>query len=303
MNLEKILLDLNYLTYAVNFLTIITSILSLVIFSRKVFSRSTIGLYCRCLAVFDFSVIFNFTVGITAIAMNTRSLIPKVEWICKMSNFVLTAFSSNSGWILVFFSLDQLINVSMTKRFPFYKKKWFQIALIIGLIIVHLGMYTPNIVLSELQTVMLDANTTTTNCGINSIAFPIVLLIESSVLPLITLLILTGLIVRYLAQSRNRTFNEFSHTMSSANGLVNKRRKDFKYAFNSVILNIMHILLSAPLLIFTTLPTTDYGFYQLLTTIGYFLSLLNQCLHFWVHFCVNSFFRNEVLILFRIRRR
>ena len=284
--------------YVVNFLTIIGSILSFAIFSRKIFSKSTIGIYCKSLAVFDLFAILNFSVGIAALILNSRSVVQSNDWLCKMYNYISPVFSSMCAWILVFFSLDQLITVSMTKRFLVFKKKWFQYSLILGLLAFHLAFISPNLVYAGLVNVG-----GTTQCLNRSIILPIIVLVESSILPLVTLFIITAVILRYLAQSRNRTFNEFSNTTSSANNLANQRRlKDMKFAFNSVILNIIHIVLTTPSVIIGIIPISDISVYMIASIVGYFFYCLNFALHFWIHLFVNSFFRKELFILLRIKK-
>ena len=144
MTIIEIVAYINDSVYLINILTAIGSVFSFIIFSRKSFEKSTIGIYCRSLAIFDLSVIFNLSVGISSISRNSnRSLILDTDWACKMMTYVMSIFSAISGWILVFFSIDQLITVSMTKRFLFYKKKWFQYSLILGLFIFHCLFYIP----------------------------------------------------------------------------------------------------------------------------------------------------------------
>lgn len=309
MNIKEILLYLNYSTYVINTLTIIGSLLSFIIFSRKAFKKSTIGIYCRSLAVYDLFVCINLIVGIASIVMKELSLILDTQWICKMTTYTSSAFSAMSGWVLVFFSLDQLISVSMTQRFLFFKKKWFQYLLILGLFVFHCLIYSPYIFLSDLRNTTNNGSAPPITCYISSIALPIVLLFESSILPLTILSIVSSLIVRYLALSRKKanfstprsaTISEhFSNASTSTNNQRAHRRtlKDYRFAFNSVILNISHIFFSSLLLIFLSLPMNDADFQFLFNTIAYLLYFINFALHFWVHFCVNSLFRKEFFIL------
>lgn len=308
-NNQEILTYFNYAIYTVNFLTIIGSLLSFLIFSRKAFERSTIGIYCKSVAIYDLFVIFNLSVGIASIVMKSRSLILVIEVVCKITSFLLSTFSPMSAWILVAFSLDQLITVSLTKRFLFFKKKSFQYTILIGLFIFHCLIYSPVPYLSGLHNITTSENSSLTTCGNNSIVFPIIILFEGFILPLVILFILTVIIIRYLAMSRSKInivprlkSSESLRNVSSAANMKNHRRvNDLKYAFNSVILNIIHIVFSSPLYILGSLPISALD-YELVNIIGYLLFSLNFALHFGVHFCVNSIFRNEFLILIRIRQ-
>ena len=300
MHTQEINLYISYLTYAVNFLTIVGSILSFIIFSRRAFERSTIGIYCRALAIFDLFVIFNFSVGIASIAMN-YPLMVNTDWLCKTISYISPVFSSMSGWTLVAFSLDQLITVSLTKRFIFFKKIWFQYSLILGLFILHCLIFTPMIFSSSVTNKTIDANISTLICNTEWLALPIIILVEGTFIPFVILFILTAIIVGYLAKSRSQTINQLSSSLPSVRNQMRRRRKEFKYAFNSVILNIMHILLTSPITIIASIHFNDIGLYIIIAAVGYFIYSLNFALHFWIHFLVNSFFRNELFILFRIR--
>ena len=306
-NNQEILTYFNYAIYTVNFLTIIGSLLSFLIFSRKAFERSTIGIYCKSVAIYDLFVIFNLSVGIASILMKSRSLILEIEVVCKITSFLLSTFSPMSAWILVAFSLDQLITVSLTKRFLFFKKQPFQYTILIGLFIFHCLIYSPVPYLSGLHNITTNENSSLTTCGNNSIVFPIIILFEGFILPLVILFILTVIIIRYLAMTRSKINNvprlkktsESLPNVTSTSNMKNHRRvNDFKYAFNSVILNIIHIVFSSPLYILGSLPINALD-YELVNIIGYLLFSINFALHFGVHFCVNSIFRKEFLILFR----
>ena len=313
MGLQEIVSYINDSIYVVNFFTIFTSVLSFVIFSRKAFSKSTIGFYCRSLAAFDIPVIINLSVGIASIAINNnRSLLRDIEWACKMMTYVVAVFSAMSGWILVFFSIDQLIAVSMTQRFGFFKKTWFQYSLILGLFAVHSSFYIPMIFAFSLVNKTSSENVTSTTCSTSSLAVPIIIFAEATLIPLIILIILTSVIGRYLTKSRRRiTINSISHTTNDQQALSsttnstahNRRAHEFKYAFNSIILNIMHIMLLTPLLVFNAIPLGNSDIYLILNVIAYLFYYLNNALHFWVHFSVNSIFRKEFLILIRVKNQ
>ena len=282
---------------AINLMTIVGSILSFIVFSRKAFQKSSIRIYCRALAIFDLYVIFNLSVDVYS-QISGVQLIASNSYVCKVSYFLTDSFTSVQGWILVVFSVDQLIDVSMTKRFAFYKKHWFQYALIIGVFIFHCGLYSQVFVLVTNLGIKIG-NTVSYSCDTLSLALPIVYFIECSLLPFIILLISSSLILRILIRSRRRTGLGTSNSDSS----FTRRIRDLKFAFNSVVLNAIFIIFTTPLVVRLFFPKTDFvtGYY-----INNILSLffyLNYALHFWVHLSFNSIFRNEFLILLRIKKR
>ena len=318
MNIEEIVTYIHDSIYVINLMTILGSVLSFIIFSRKSFKKSTIGIYCKSLAIFDLSEVFNLVVGIASITRNNnRSLILDTKWACKMMAYICAVFSTMSGWILVFFSLDQLVTISMTRRFHFYKKTWLQYTIIFGLFVFHCTIYIPMIFKFSVVYVTNIENENMSTCGTSSIVFPIIIFAEASLIPLIILSILTAIIVKYLAKSRRRvninlrskTSNEqqvsnaaSSSSLSATVISSNRRLKEFKYAFNSVILNIIHILFLMPLLIFTatlSISSLSIDNFLLFNAIAYAFGSLSTALHFWVYFCVNSIFRKEFFILIR----
>lgn len=278
-------LNISYATYTANFMTIIGSVFSIIIFSRKVFSRNSIGVYCRSLAIFDLFNTYNLGVGI-ATKITNQTLFQENNVLCKLYNYISPVFASMCAW-----------------RFEFFKKRWFQYSLIIGLLIFHCLLYTPNLFFSGIVVYQYD-NFTSSQCLNPSFVMPIILLVESSLLTLIILFIVSALIIRFLADSRNKVANESSNTTSNTtnNSARQRRAKDLKFAFNSVILNIFHIFLTTPAVILSAIPISDVVVYLLANLIAYFFYSLNFALHFWVHLVVNSFFRKEFLIFIRVKK-
>lgn len=290
---------IDYAIGVVNVMAIIGSVLSIAIFSRKRFKGKSIGMYCKTLALFDLYVIFVLGVRISSFGLNSRSLTVYFDWLCKASSYIAAAFSTMSGWVLVVFSLDQLITVSMTPRFLSFKTKWLQYSLVIGIFTFHCVIYIPEIFLSGIMNItdIENLNATDFTCGNFSIVIPVIFLFESILLPFIILSILTFLMLRILVKSRSRVFSE-RYSFAVEKITRQRRASDFKYAFNSAILNIIHILFSSPLILYYIIQKSS----QIFRNSAFLFFFSNFALHFWVHLCVNSVFRREFLILLRLKR-
>ena len=290
---------LNYLyraILAINFLTIIGSILSFIVFSRKAFQKNSIRIYCRALAIFDLYVIFNLAIGLTGQILDIQ-IISANNYICKIAYFITVGVSPIPGWILVVFSIDQLITVSMTKRFEFFKKQWFQYAIIIGIFIFHCALYSEVFILVN-NRIAIIANVTYYSCDTNSYVVPLIYLVESSFVPFVIMIVTSSFIVRILVRSRRKI-----GLGTSTDSSFVRRLRDLKFAFNSVILNLIFILFTTPLVIYYLLPKYDFVASYYINQITSIFFYLNFALHFWVHLSFNSIFRNELLILFCIRKR
>ena len=282
----------NKLNYAFNFMTILGSLLSFIIFSRKSFEKSSIAVYCKALAVFDLFIIFNLVFGLVEI-ITTIYLPLDHDFLCRLINFVTIGISPIPGWILVAFSFDQLIIVSRTERFQFFKKRWFQYSLILGIAIFHCAIYSPAWILSGVVQVS-DQNGTISLCLSDSIPMSILYLVESSIVPIVFIVISTGLIIRALIKSRKKISSSDSATTTRKH-----RIRDFKFAMNSIILNTLFVVVIIPLFFSFILPL-DYPTFNMLNSVAFTLFYMNFALHFWVHLSFNSVFRREFLLLFRI---
>ena len=294
---SKDIINIIYKTiFAINFITIVGSILSFIVFSRKAFQKSSIQVYFRLLAIFDLFGLFNFGLGLASLFVELQ-VISSTEFICKITYFITIAISPIPGWILVVLSIDQLITVSMTKRFAFFKKQWFQYTIIFGIFIFNCALYSQ--VFFQVNNIRIEiSNVTYYSCDTNSLILPIIYLIESSFVPFVIMIVTSSFIVRILIRSRQRI-----GMRTTSNSSLIRRIRDLKFAFNSVILNVLFILLSTPLVIYYLLPKFDFIMSYYFHTISDAIFYFNFALHFWVHFSFNSIFRKEFLILFRIKKK
>ena len=287
--------------YAINFATILGSFFTFIVFSRKSFEKSSIGLYCKSLAIFDLVVAVYFGFGIASLITQV-SLINNYDSLCKIYNYIQTAISPIPSWILVAFSLDQLIIVSRTNLLAFFKKRWFQYALILGIFIFHCAIYVPIILIMSVQAIPFQANIFIYACVPANIIMPVVYLIESVLIPFICLIFTMSLVVRILIKSRRKIAPNLQR-----NALASRRYQEYKFAFNSVVLGVLFIVLSLHVVISFILNQagilTDFSLFSLINILCYVLFYLNFALHFWVHLGFNSVFRKEFLILLRIKKR
>ena len=287
---------LYYVMYAIDSLTIAGSIMSFIIFSRRSFSNNSIQVYFKSLAISDLYVLMPFFLGVIGAIMNV-SFANRSDFICKISNFVSVGLSAIPGWILVFYSIDRLFTVSMTRRFEFRKKKWFQYTVIFGILVANCALYSPMFVLVGVLNVT-TSDGFDQSCDSTSLVIPIIYLVESSLVPFGIMILTTGLILRALVKSRRR-----ASIAPTGHKRITRRGRDIKFAFNSLVLNIVFIALTSPQIFHYIFPEDDYLLNDLVTTICYVIFYLNSALHFWIHLAVNSIFRNQVLVMIGLRRK
>lgn len=310
--MEEIIKKPYYFIYATNALTILGSILSLIIFSRPVFKRRTISFYCKCLAVFDMFSVFNLAFGITINIINVE-LIKNFDPICRFFYFISFSISPIPGWILVYLSVDQLFTVSMTKKFSFIKSRFFQYGVVLGTFLFHCGLYSMVIFQAAVANTTNENRTFVRECKNPTIIVPIIYVIESNILPFFIMIITTSFIIRITIKSKMKLkmVGNMVSSVSNRLGTINyfssffrkERERSMKFAFNSVFLNILHILFTTPICIYYVISQSPY--YQDIFYKTYFLMFfyLNFALHFWIHLFVNSIFRHEFFVLFHIKKK
>lgn len=286
--------NLNLVTYIINIIGLIGSVLGFAVFSRKAFSKNSIGVYFKSLAIFDLFPIFNSGFGIVSLIID-YDLFNLTNWACKLVHTASFAISAVPGWILVAFSVDQLILVSNTKRFSYFQTKHFQYWLISGLFFIHLVIYSPSVFYVSSQNVT-TANGTAQVCIFDfSCILPAVYLIESSIVPFSIMMITTIWTCKLLFDSRRNL--EKNNPSSIQNSSLRKSR-DIRFAVNSIILNILFIVLGMPLVIRSyVFPFEDYYENEYYKTICFIFWYINFTSHFFIGLCVNSLFRREFFIM------
>lgn len=291
-------------------LGLIGSVLSFLVFSRKAFARSSINIYCRALAIFDcFTVIYLiFNTGSDTNHLNFLLSVKNTVG-CKVFYFFMVGISPISGWILVMFSIDQAITVSYTTRLAFIKQTHFQILIVLFLALFHIGVYSViPIDLDVINTTIESLNQSTLYCNLNNLrsmrALNILYLIETNFLPFFILMLTTGYILKSLRASTQR-LSQFTITVSVtiSRSTRMKKSKQKKFAINSVVLNILFVVLTCPVAISFIFQSNEI-YYDIMVehTVAIFF-FLNYSLHFLTHFLFNSIFRRHFFHLFSLKSK
>jgi hypothetical protein len=277
------------------------NVISFVIFSRKAFEKSSVGFYCRSLAVFDSFGIPKLGFGIAALILNT-DLFNIHNYVCKTVYMASFIFSPIPGWILVAFSLDQLITVTRTQRFSFIKTNTFRYAFIIGIFVIQCGVYSMAVFEISVQNVT-SANLTLKGCILDSNSvYPFIYLLECNLIPFVLMMLLTAFILKCLIKSRRNLEKVASNSVISSVQSQRRKTRDRKWAVSSVTLNLLFIVLTCPLVVVFIFPDrNDYYNNEFMRAIAFLFYYLNFAAHFFTHLASNLIFRNEVLVIFGFR--
>ena len=287
--------------YTINTMTVITiaigvigHIVSVIVYLRKPFRNNSISTYCIALAVVECLALFKFALIIGTLAYNLSYITDLSDELCKSFNYILTLLVSIQPFIMVAFSMDKLLSMR-TKSFPMLKKKWFQVSIVSGIVLFNALIYIYYPILLKRRIVAPGRFV----CDSSAMSFFTILtnelLIETFIFPFVIMIVTSVLTIRQLYKSRNSI---------ERIGNVGKERKsrDAKFAITSLTLNVMFIILKLPFLIFYVLNAYllyyDVYFYN----IANFLFYLYTSSGFFIHLATNSIFRQEFLLLIRLKK-
>jgi hypothetical protein len=281
---------------------LIGQLLSFLVFSRKKFTKCSISVYFRALAIADCFTVYRFVYDIFSyfydIKISTQS-----NFMCKMSYFIVTGLSPISVWILAAFSIDKMIHaLGKSKKFAFIEKKSFQYATVLVIVSVHCFIYSYLPIMIQLKQVTRSNGNTSVICFLPNIPhykyISGLILVEANVVPFGLMMLTTLVIVKCLIQSRTKL------ERSQRRSLQERRRKDAKFAVNSVILNVCSVIFQMPIaLSFLVLPNPGNKKFSLIFTIIIFLFYLSYSIRFFVHCTFNRVFRQEFLLMLRVKKQ
>lgn len=279
---------------------IIGSILSFIVFNRKAFAKNSISTYCRALAIADSFMLFHLAVNI-GIVLNVNILILS-HTLCKLYFYVSYGLSAIPGWILVAYSIDKLLCVSQSQKFQFFKKKSSQIAIVVIIVTFNCALYVEYPILVDLV-VPVGSNNVTEQCDATympyALEFNILYVLEANLIPFAIMIFSTVYTVRSIVRSARMNSK---HLSVNERALARRRARDVKFAMNSIILNVLFIVLKTPATLIYVIKIEDFftRYYWLTScTIPFFL---NFSITFFVHLITNSIFRREFLIMFGLNR-
>lgn len=275
----------------VNIVGILGNIVSFIIFSRAVFAKNSINIYCRALAL---SYCFTLNQLYVDINLSLFDIYPasQSDAFCKTFFYISVVGSAIPAWIIVFFSLDKMLSMKKSPRFDFIKKRSFQIGLIIGIVVFHLLIYLEIPILIHLVPHKTRNNL---SCETSSIPYDnivgLLYLFEASLIPFAFMFGSSMSIVKMIGRSRRKS-------IVGREAVKKRKSRDLKFAITSLTFNVLFIILRLPLVIFYVLTGTGIevvdDYFQIATLLFY----INSSICFVVYYVSNSLFRKEFLMFF-----
>jgi hypothetical protein len=115
-------------------------------------------------------------------------------------------------------------------------------------------------------------------------------LINSTLIPFILMFIFSILLIYTIFKSRLRILR--------LNSAVDRKklRKDIKFAFTSILLNVTFCIINLPVCVANLLNDVSEYYYKLLL----YLFFISFCINYYILFTFNSVFRKELFLMFNI---
>jgi hypothetical protein len=274
---------------------IIGNVLTFIVFSRKTFRKNSISTYSRAIVIFSSFTLPQIINFILSRGFNYN--FPTInDALCKLWNYLPETYSSIPAWILVAFSLDKYISMRISQK-TILNKKWFQIAVVSGIVIFDFCAYMWVPILAK-RTEFQPGVFVCSLAALTNIfsAYMIFFATESCLVPFVIMIILSILTIRLLVKSRQNV---------ERTGRVDKERKsrDFRYAVTSITFNILFVVLKTPIMVYYILNAYNVVsnvYFNQIAILFFYASASNN---FFVHIISNSLFRREFFALFGLRRK
>ena len=291
------------------FLGIVSNVLNIAIQSRKNLRGTWISVYLRVLA-------FNYLINNIIFAFDSiNSPFPKtlliLNIVCKFSQYFVYAFAASSSWILAYISIDRYITITYLRKPKCFEKILLNVlifALIFGWNLIY---YSPffiffqsvtnfddnvvnstqvnftdlNVVQNETDCMVIDPNTET--------ILGLMDLVNSTLLPFLIMLIFTILIIMKIMKSKKKISK---HKKIPTKPTSKRQNKDMKFSFIILILNAVFLIFNLPITINALFPFLSSQFSNTFFETYYSID-------FFIYLSINSVFRDEFLIMLRIKNK
>lgn len=262
------------------------NILLFLVLTRKKFENFPIRTMFRIQAVADSVYLLQFIEDYLAhlYRIDIRNF---SSFSCKLFRYLNYSFCPISGWLLVYISLERLVSIRHPFKNSNLRKSKFQILASIFIVIWNLMYYIPVFIYHDKIQFTCDF--------IDPIARDLIGLLDlvnSTLLPFFFMFICSILLIYSILKSRLKVHNKgFKY---------DKIKRDVRFSINTVALNLIFILFNLPVCVIYVFSgyNTD-----LIALSALYMLYTNFAINFYVFFIVNSFFRNECLIMFKLRKK
>lgn len=289
---------LNYITVniqvALGLVGIINNILAFCVFSRKPLRKYSYSFYWRVMSITDtFILLHTFRHWANFIFDANLSLIS--TFLCKINDYQPFVASCLSTWLLLLISIDRLIVIVYPKRLNVFQKRWFQIIMVL-ILVIYSFLVNLHLPLNYRLETKNELNSTILVCylpadALNATSF--LVLVQIVLVNVVINNALNFKLIHFIRASRRR--NSFAiQTRSSI--------RDRKFVFSITSLNISSCLCKLTFFVLMTIANVykfDADQLQLAYSISVTISIVDNCDLFVINLFVNSIFYDEFFNMFK----
>ena len=281
---------------------IISNILAICVFSRKSLRKYSYSFFCVIMGISDIVILLHsFRHWAGYILEADLDLVS--QFFCTVDTYTENIAATFSLWMLTVISFDRLFTVVYPNRFQIFKKRWFQVLIVVVLLVYNIAIDLPLAIGYQIVNYYIRPYLSIQKCFISlslNISQSVILAVNFIFTIILVNNVVNVKIVWFLVSSRQK--------ISESLGMAKVRKissRDRKFAICSIGLNLNCMFFKLPLilslLIGGTLKMDLYQIQLFYTAVGFFYSLDNAASLF-INLFVNSVFYEEMLIMLRIKK-
>ena len=276
------------------FLGIFGNIMGIAVFRRKNMDKISTNQIYRLILFLDAFFLSTqiFEDSALSLGLDLRSL---STLSCKIRYYWNYSIGAVSPWLLVYITIERYVAIKYTS-IKILKQHNFQKLIIVLIFIYNLGIYSPFAILKQVYSAI-DNNETYYYCDFeDNIQYTIMTsldLINSALLPFFIMFYFSCALIHTILKVRLRIIDMRSKKDKK------KLRRDIRFGVSSIALNVFFVILNLPLCVTNIFfPLLDDFTYNIFIIVFYAIFCINS----YILFFFNSIFRNEFLVMLKLRK-
>jgi hypothetical protein len=299
---QRVTYIFKWLIGILGFIGVISNLLAICVFSRKSLRKYSYSFFCVIMAISDVFLLLHLFRHWASYLLQA-DLSSTSQFFCTMDTFTENISATFSLWMLTVISFDRLFTVVYPNRFQIFKKRWFQVLIVVVLLVYNIAINLPLAIGYQIVNYYIRPYLSIQKCFISlslNISQSVILAVNFIFTIILVNNVVNVKIVWFLVSSRQK--------ISESLGMAKVRKissRDRQFAIFSIGLNLNCMFFKLPLilslLIGGTLKMDLYQTQLFYTAVGFFYSLDNAASLF-INLFVNSVFYEEMLIMLRIKK-
>ena len=284
--------------------------LTLYIYSRGTFKRTSTGFYFSCLAVVNSIALFIFVIRLFMENINKIDISSDTNFYCKFFTITMYILSPLSAWIETAASLDRLAATKFTPLFNSIKRRRFQVLMVVLIAVVLITLNVPNIyyfkLIDPFNSSKNNANVSCKLCGLNKDESDYNLLWVNIVDVLISILIPFLLMLFSSCKISLRIFKSKVNVVKLNKNSKTIMIREYQFAATIIGRNILFLATNLPMAILLIIDircnlftfSTNNIHYDFVYAIATFISYLNYSNTFLIDIIFNRMYRKRFKQIF-----